>query len=42
MDFVIVPGALCLLMSMDKMAAVEWMPGVGVDISSRIGRESIR
>ena len=42
MDVVIAPGVLCLLMSMDRMAAVEWLLGVGADVTRAVGREFLR
>ncbi len=42
MDFVIAPGALCLLMSMDRRATPEWLPGAGTGTFSQIGRGNLR
>ena len=38
MDFVIAPGALCLLMSTDRMG----VPGAGTGTFSQIGRGNLR
>ena len=42
MDFVIIPGALCVPMSMDKIVALEWLPRTGTDIFCQVSREFIR
>ena len=42
MDFVIIPGALSVSMSMDKIVALEWLPRGGTDIFCQVGREFIR
>ncbi len=42
MDFLIIPGALCLLMSMDRMMVPVWPPGAGTDTFRQVGRRSIR
>ncbi len=42
MDFVIAPGALCLLMSMNRMAVPERLPGASTDIPRSVGREFVR
>jgi len=42
MDFVSIPGALCVPASMDKIVALEWLAKTGTDIFCQVSRESIR
>ena len=42
MDFLIIPEALCVPMSMDKIVALEWLPRAGTDILCQVGREPVR